>query len=224
MADQKENMKNIISGTFFVVGILLIVLAVFMIGKNRGLTQPKFQIDVLFSDVGGLIEGAPVQLAGVNVGTVSDISFLKQEVKSRRVRVKVNIFNRYRNQLKKKIRFAIKNEGILGEKLIKIYVGESGQKIDFNQPVLGANPLNVQDLAQVFADAAESFTKTSDDFNKIDVQELSDVLSDTAQSLTLTSRGINDILTEMNYISIKSKRLLDRLEQKIIDDDLFKVF
>jgi len=216
--------KNFLSGMFFLGGIALTFVVIFMIGKEKGFTQPKFQVVVLFRDVGGLIEGARVQLAGVNVGTVSDIRFLDKKVDGRRVRVEVSIFNRYKEQLSHDIRFSIKTEGILGEKLVEIHSEDGGAQVDLNQPVIGEDPLNVQDLAQVFSNAAESFTNTSDDFSKIDVVKLSKVLEETAQSLVITSQGLNTILTELNYISIKSKRLLDRLEQKIIDGDLFKVF
>jgi len=216
--------KNFLSGIFFLGGIVLILGIIFMIGKDKGLIQPKFQVEVLFRDVGGLIEGAPVQLAGVNVGTVSDISFLNERVEGRRVKVEVSIFNRYKGQLSQDVRFSIKTEGILGEKLVEIHSDESGAQVDLSQPVFGQDPLNVQDLAQVFSNAAESFTNTSNDFSKVDVVKLSEVLAETAQALVTTTKGLNAILTEMHYISIKSKRLLDRLEQRIIDGDLFKVF
>ncbi len=216
--------KNFLSGLFFLGGIVLIFVVIFTIGKERGFTQPKFQVAVLFRDVGGLIEGAPVQLAGVNVGTVSDIRFLDKKVNGRRVKVEVSIFKRYKKQLTQDVRFSIKSEGILGEKLVEIHSDDSGVLVDLSQPVIGEDALNVQDLAQVFSNAAESFTNTSQDFSKVDVVKLSKVLEETAQSLVITSKGINAILTELNYISIKSKRLLDRLEQKIIDGDLFKVF
>ena len=224
MMERKEFMIKFLAGIFFLIGLGLILMVVFTIGKNRGFTQPKFQVEVLFRDVGGLIEGAPVQLAGVNVGTVSDINFLEKQFQGRRVRVKLNIFDKYRRQMEQKVRFVIKTEGILGEKMIEINVGEGGGPVDLNQPIIGEDPLNVQDIAEVLANAAESFTKTSEAFNKVDVQELSEVLSETAQSLSATSKGISAILTEMHYISIKSKRLLDRLEQRIIDGNLFKVF
>ena len=222
--ERKEFMIKFFAGTFFLVGLGLVLMVIFTIGKNRGFTQPKFQVEVLFRDVGGLIEGAPVQLAGVNVGTVSDINFLEKEFQGRRVRVRLNIFDKYRRQMEQKARFVIKTEGILGEKMIEINVGGGGKVVDLNQPIIGEDPLNVQDMAEVFANAAESFTKTSEVFNRVDMQELSEVLSETAQSLSVTSKGINTILTEMYYISIKSKRLLDRLEQRVIDGNLFKVF
>ncbi len=221
---KKVWMQNLFSGAFFIVGILVILCVVFLIGKDKGFVQPKFQVTVLFRDVGGLIEGAPVQLAGVNVGTVSKISFLDREVDGRKVGVVTSIFSKYRKQLRGDVIFSIKTEGILGEKLIEIHSGQGEAALDFSKPLIGQDPLNVQDLAVVFSEAAESFTKTSDDFNEVDVQEMSQVLADTAESLMATSQGINKIVEEMQYISIKSKRMLDRLEQRIIDGDLFKVF
>ena len=222
--ENRNFIRNILTGIFFLGGVALVILVVFMIGKERGFTQSKFQVTVLFRDIGGLIEGAPVQLAGVNVGTVADIGFLDEEVEGRRVKVVVNIFDRYKKQLSQKVRFAIKTEGILGEKLMEITVGEGGLHVDLSRPIIGQDPLNVQDLAQVFAEAAEAFTKTSEDFSKVDVQELSEVLAETAQSLAVTSKGVNAVLDDLYYISIKSKRLLDRVEQRVIDGNLFKVF
>ena len=222
--ERKEFMIKFFAGIFFLVGLGLIFMVIFTIGKSRGFTQPKFRVEVLFRDVGGLIEGAPVQLAGVNVGTVSDINFLEEEFQGQRVRVRLNIFDKYKRQMAQKVRFAIKTEGILGEKLVEINVGEGGKVVDLNQPIIGEDPLNVQDVAEVFANAAESFTRTSEAFNKVDMQELSEALSETAHSLSVTSRGVNTALTEIRYIFIKSKRLLDRLEQRVIDGNLFKVF
>lgn len=222
--DKNITIRNLVSGLFFICGIAAILLIVFTIGKDKGFTQAKFKAIVLFRDVGGLVEGAPVQLAGVNVGTVSDIRFLEKKVDGRRVKVIVDIFDKYRNQLTKNVRFSIKTEGILGEKLIEVHSDEDGAPVDFSRPIIGEDHLNVQDMAQVFADAAESFTKTSEDFSKVDIQDLSKVLSDTAKSLSETSKGINGVIADMRYISIKSKRILNRLEQKIIDGDLFKVF
>jgi phospholipid/cholesterol/gamma-HCH transport system substrate-binding protein len=222
--EQKEFMVKFFAGIFFLLGLGLILMVIFTIGKNKGFTQPKFQVEVLFRDVGGLIEGAPVQLAGVSVGTVSDINFLDREFQGRRVKVRLNIFDKYKRQMEQEVRFVIRTEGILGEKMIEINVGKGGKVVDLSQPIIGEDPLNVQDIAEVFSDAAESFTETSDIFNKIDMQGLSEVLSETANSLSLTSKGVNEILEEMYYISIKSKRLLDRLEQRVIDGNLFKVF
>ncbi len=224
MKDHKEFIKNFIAGLFFLGGILLLLFVILSLGKDKGLTQPKFQVVVHFKDVGGLMEGAPVRLAGVNVGTVSDVQFLPAEVNGYRVRVLINIFNKYESQLVHEAGFEIMTEGILGEKLIAITALDNEKLFNRDVPILGNDVIDVQDLAEVFSQAAKSFTKTSEDLNEVDYQEMSEVLAEAVESLMETSKGINRTLDEFRYVTHKTKRILDRVEQKLIDGNLFKVF
>ena len=222
--DKKELTKELLAGLFFFLGIFLLVTFVIILGGNKGLAQSKFQVTVLYRNVGGLMEGAPVRLSGVNVGTVDNVEFLNQEFDGRRVEVTLNILSRYRKQLENNLRFTIQTEGILGEKLIEIDVLREGPKVDLKNPVIGEDPLDVEDMAEVFAKAAESFTATADQLSQIDVVGLSKVMEDSSESLLITSRGINEIMEELQEITKKTKRLLDRVEQKVIEGNLFKVF
>ncbi|HBO97577.1 MAG TPA: hypothetical protein DE315_00590 [Candidatus Omnitrophica bacterium] len=222
--EKKELTKELLAGLFFFLGIFLLVTFVIILGGNKGLAQSKFQVTVFYRNVGGLMEGAPVRLSGVNVGTVDNVEFLNQEFDGRRVEVTLNILSQYRKQLENNLRFTIQTEGILGEKLIEIDVLREGPKADLKNPVIGEDPLDVEDMAEVFARAAESFTKTADQLSQIDVVGLSSVMEDSSQSLLITSRGINEVMDELQEITKKTKRLLDRVEQKVIDGNLFKVF
>jgi len=224
MAGRKDLIREILAGAFFLLGVIVLFVFIFTIGRDKGLTEKKFQISILFRNVGGLTEGAPVRLAGVNIGTVSMIEFLEEETQGRRVRVELNIFEKFRKQLNGSVRFTIKTEGLLGEKLIEIYDVAGKDKLDLSQPVIGEDPFDVQDLAVVFSGAAESFTKTSTELSKIDMIGLTNVMTESSEALLTTSNGINGMLDEMQEIILKSKRLLDRVEQKLIDGNLFKVF
>ena len=183
---------------FFVIGIVLILIVVLAIGIEKGITQPKFQAKVLFREVGGLGVGAPIRLSGVNIGTVAKIDFLDEKVSGRGVEATLNIFRRYRKQVERASNVAIQTEGLLGGKIIAISTTGVGSPLELSNPILGQDPLDVQGLAEAFGD--------------------------TAVSLTETSRSMNSILDEMRYISRASKRLLDRIEQRVIDGSLFKVF
>ena len=224
MAGRKDLIREILAGAFFLLGVIVLFVFIFTIGRDKGLTEKKFQISILFRNVGGLTEGAPVRLAGVNIGTVSSIEFLEQETQGRRVKVELNIFEKFRKQLNGSVRFTIKTEGLLGEKLVEIYDVAGKDKLDLSRPVIGEDPFDVQDLAVVFSGAAESFTKTSTELSKIDMIGLTNVMTESSEALLTTSNGINGMLDEMQEIILKSKRLLDRVEQKLIDGNLFKVF
>ncbi|MBP9854424.1 MAG: MCE family protein [Candidatus Omnitrophica bacterium] len=215
--------KNFLAGLFFLLGIFLIVAFIFTLGKDKGLTESKFQIQVIFRDIGGLSEGAPARLSGVNVGNVARIDFLDEPIDGRNVLVVMNIQERFRKQFNQNVHFSIATEGVLGEKLMEISVIEGGSP-DLTKPFIGEDPLDVADLTQTFSQAAQSFTKTAEEMSKIDMVELSDVMMQSSRALLTTSESLDQIMKEIDEISHKSKRLFDRLEQKLIEGELFKVF
>ena len=198
--EKKEVTRTLYAGLFFIIGVILIGVVVLTIGMEKGLTQPKFTAEVLFSQVGGLSVGAPVRLSGVNVGTVGKIDFLKQEVAGRNVVVTLNLFKRYKSQIEKGYSFVIKTEGVLGQKLISINKDSTGngRKLNIGEPIVGEDPLDVQDLAKTFGQ--------------------------TAVSLQETAKGMGVVMSEVDDNFKKIKRVLNRIEERLVEGSLFKVF
>jgi len=191
-------LKKMIAGLFFLLCILLIVGVAFIIGLEKGFTEPKISMTVLFKKVGGLSLGAPVRLSGVNVGTVSDIDFLNEELEGRGVKVVLSLYARYKKQLHKTVNIAIITEGVLGDKIVELSTHPKFNRADLSQIIIGEDPLDVQSLAETFGEAALALLETS---KRIDV-----------------------IIKDLKSISISSKRLLNRIEQRIIEGNLFKLF
>ncbi len=198
--EKKEFSVKLYAGLFFIIGVILICVVVLTIGVEKGLTQPKFKAQVLFSQVGGLSLGAPVRLSGVTVGTVSKIDFLKEEIDGRNVIVTLSLFKRYQLQIERGHNFVIKTEGVLGQKLIAISQNSirNGRKIDTDNPIIGEDPLDVQDLAKTFGQ--------------------------TAVSLQDTATGMVGVMDEIDDNFKKIKRVLNRIEERLIEGSLFKVF
>lgn len=198
--EQKELSRNFYAGLFFIIGIVLICVVVLSIGMEKGITQSKFKMRVLFREVGGLVVGAPIRLSGVNVGTVAKIDFLHEEVAGRNVEVTLNLYSRYRDQLEESDSFQIKTEGVLGQKFVQINKNRSSskQRIDFNQAAIGEDPLDVQDMAKTFGQ--------------------------TAISLQETAKAIDSVMVEVKDRFKTIKRVLNRLEQRLIDGTLIRVF
>ncbi len=191
-------LKKFFAGLFLIASISAFVWVIFLLGIEKGLTEPKFPMTVLFIKVGGLAEGAPVRLSGVTVGTVATIDFLDQEVDGRGVKVSLNLYKKYQDQLYKSSNFAIITEGVLGEKMVEITTDPNFRRLDLSQPVIGVDPLDVQNLAETFGEAAVALLEAS--------------------------KTIDTITRELKVISGSTRRLLNRIEQRIIDGTLFKVF
>ena len=195
---ENNSIKKIMAGLFFLMGIVLIGWSIFVIGFDRGLSQPKFQVIVLFNEVGGLVEGAPIRISGVNVGVVGQINFLDEPIEKRSLKVNLNIFKKYELQFRKCSRVSIKTEGVLGQKLIEISENSNRKIFDLARPIIGEDPLDVEDMAEV--------------------------ITRTAISLQKTSEGVHDAMGDLKIISRKTGRLLNRFEEKLMEGSLFKIF
>src|SRR5512136_2132057 len=62
-------------GLFILFAVLLFCGGVLMMGDKTKMFVPKGTLSLLMTDVAGLKVGAPVWLAGVDVGLVTDINF-----------------------------------------------------------------------------------------------------------------------------------------------------
>ena len=196
--ERSEFIKKFLAGLFFVLGIGILVGVIFIIGLERGFSQPKFQVTALFKEVGGLSHGAPIRISGLAVGNVGGIEFLDQEIAGRNLKVTLNIYTKYEAQFKKCSRVGIKTEGVLGEKFIEMSSDPQAQPFDLSGPVLGQDLLDVEDIAKV--------------------------MTETAASLQGTSSNANKLLDDLDNLSQKSRRIMNRFEEKLMEGSLFKVF
>jgi phospholipid/cholesterol/gamma-HCH transport system substrate-binding protein len=198
MENNGGHFKKLAAGLFFILGLGLIAVSVFYIGLDRGLTEPKFQIIVLFNQVGGLVEGSPIRISGVDVGVVGSVDFLSQPIEGRSLKVRLDIYKKYEFEFRKCSKISIRTEGVLGQKLIEISEDHSLKAFDPTAPIIGEDPLDVEDMAAV--------------------------ITSTAISLQATSQGVQDVLHGWKDVSYKTKELLNRVDEKLLEGNLFKVF
>jgi phospholipid/cholesterol/gamma-HCH transport system substrate-binding protein len=195
---KKNFTKEIMAGIFFVLGIAIIIFILFFVGLKEGIIESKFSVEVVFKNVGGLEIGAPVRLSGVNVGYVSQVDFLREPIADKKVRVVLSIYEKYKNQVEKCSDYSIKTAGILGDKLIEISPPKKGEICNIKKPFIGKEPLDIQSWAENLQHTSNSFRKLADETTKITKQ--------------------------LYYVSYTFKRLLDRIEDKLIKGKLLKVF
>lgn len=114
-----------IAGLFVLVGLLLIGYLAFRIGDTQFLTSDRFVVFAEFSNVGGLKEGSKVRLAGVSVGTVTEISL---DPESYFARVKLSLEPGI--DLDDDTIASIKTNGLIGDKFIDLLPGGSGVDLE----------------------------------------------------------------------------------------------
>src|SRR4029450_12528675 len=67
-------------GLVSVVAIALAALMIFLLSGQGGFFWQRYTIKTIFANVAGLGSGAPVRVAGLEVGTVEDVRFVGDRV------------------------------------------------------------------------------------------------------------------------------------------------
>jgi phospholipid/cholesterol/gamma-HCH transport system substrate-binding protein len=141
-------------GLFTVIGLLILVAGIFIIGKKKNLFGDTFHIYGTFNNVGGLQVGNNIRFAGINVGTVEDISIISDTM----IRVDMVLQSKIKPFLKSTSFASIGSDGLMGDKLITITPGAANTSVLANgSRIITINPLDfdksIAKLTKVAANA-----------------------------------------------------------------------
>jgi phospholipid/cholesterol/gamma-HCH transport system substrate-binding protein len=103
-------------GTFVISGLALIILLLYMIGKNRNLFGSSLIIKAKFENVQGLKSGNNVRYGGIDIGTVDEIVFIDDST----LEVNMRIENKMKEIIRKNAIVSIGTDGLVGNKVINI--------------------------------------------------------------------------------------------------------
>jgi phospholipid/cholesterol/gamma-HCH transport system substrate-binding protein len=106
-------------GLFATITLLLLVIAIFVIGRQKNLFGSVFSVSTVFHSVSGLKVGNNVRFGGIDVGTIDDI----QLVTDTTVRVDMVIQSNVKRFIHKDAVASISSDGLMGDKVIVIAAG-----------------------------------------------------------------------------------------------------
>ena len=165
-------------GLFVFIGLALLAVLLIQFSKGTSLFHGTYNLQLHASNVGGLQERAKVLLAGVQVGSVSDIK-LSDDTKS--VTILLKIYNNFK--IYGDARFVIEQSGFLGDQYVAIVPTDNlGSYLTNNAPVNCEPPFNLQEVAR----SAAGFV------NRID---------DTAQKLDASITDLRRVVLNVNTLT-----------------------
>ncbi len=147
------------TGIFTIVGVLILVGAIFVIGSNKNLFGNSFNIYSTFRNVSGLEVGNNIMFAGIKVGTIESINFISDTL----VRVDMRMDADVQPYLKKDALATVGSSGIMGDKMINIKPGTVNETVllkDGDQ-LNALDPVGFDELIEKFtlvADNTETIT------------------------------------------------------------------
>ena len=129
MAATKSRRRDILVGLFVVAALAASLVMIVLLGSEQGIFRPRFELRAIFSNVSGLRAGAPVFVAGLNVGSVRKLQFAPPAVEGEvaaRVEVVLDVDARYQAQIRSDSVATVGSVGLLGDKSVEITVGSLG--------------------------------------------------------------------------------------------------
>ncbi len=112
----KRLMSNIKLGLFVIAGLLVLVVLLYMIGKNRSLFGSTYVLKARFENVQGLVAGNNVRFSGIQAGTVKRVNILSDTV----IELTMIIDTKLKPIIRKNAIVSIGTDGFVGNKVVNI--------------------------------------------------------------------------------------------------------
>jgi len=141
-------------GIFIVAALLFFSGGILVMGDKTKFFIPKGKLSVIMTDVAGLKVGAPIWLAGVDVGLVTDIRFEHPD-RTNAVEVVMEIERESLKKIGRDSHITVKTRGLLGEK----YVDVTPSQVVAEHPETRLYGTSVAKLDDVMQKAGSAFDR-----------------------------------------------------------------
>lgn len=197
-------------GIFTIAGILLFVLGIFIIGSKQNMFGNTYKIYGTFNNVGGLGIGNNIRFAGINVGTVEDITIVSDSL----VRVDMLMKDEVRPFIKTDAMASIGGDGLMGDKLITIVSGNNPntELLPVGGQIRTTNPVDFDKIIAKFTNVANNAEIITNELAGMAIQiregngtiskllytdDLSKSLEGTARNAQLVTGSLANIASEI---------------------------
>ena len=141
-------------GIVALVALALAILLIFLVSGEGGMFWQRYHLKTVFTEIPGLKEGAPVRVAGVEVGSVSGLEFIGD-----RVEVTLQLAKEHQSRITDTSTASLGSVSLLGEAAVDITPSSRGTPI----PEWGYVPSGraVGSLADVTTQATRSLEEAT---------------------------------------------------------------
>ncbi|TFF37486.1 MlaD family protein [Mucilaginibacter psychrotolerans] len=214
MAKQGEN--NIKLGLFVLAGLLVMMVAFYMIGKNRNIFGSDFELKVRFANLNGLMEGNNVLFSGIQAGTVKSIRMVNDTT----IEVAMQIDSKVKPFIHKNALAAIGTEGLMGNKVINITpINLASEPVNSGDELAVQKMVSTDEMLQTLSKTNSNIARISEALKstvlRLDSSAIFDVLNDKTIGISLrsslhnidkASRNANDLTAGLNELVVRIKQ------------------
>jgi phospholipid/cholesterol/gamma-HCH transport system substrate-binding protein len=111
-------------GLVSIFAIIMATTLIFLLSGSGGFFWQRYSIKTMFANIAGLKEGAPVRVAGVEVGSVSELNFIRDQVE-----VVMEVNRDHQSRITTTSVAVLGSVSLLGEAAVDITAASSGMPI-----------------------------------------------------------------------------------------------
>ncbi len=117
---RKNDQKNLLKvGVFLSLLTVVVMVMIMSIGKENSIFDRKIDIRARVANVSALKVGSYVELKGIRIGSVTDISIRSED----EVQITMTILEKQLKWIKQDSKVSISTAGLVGDKFVEIYGG-----------------------------------------------------------------------------------------------------
>ena len=223
-------------GLFIAGGLMIFIVTVFIIGRQKNLFVPVYKLTTTFYNVSGLQVGNNIRFSGINVGTVDNIKIINDSS----VQVDMLIQKNVQKFIKADCEAVIGSAGLIGDRILIITQGsfdaalaKDGQQITSKEPVepdaiMGSLQVTADNAAIISLQLAEIMTKVNSGNGTLGrfIQDstIAENINQTIVNLKKSSKGLDENMhaAKENFLFRGYYRRKEKAAEKIKNDSVEK--
>jgi phospholipid/cholesterol/gamma-HCH transport system substrate-binding protein len=223
-------------GLFIAGGLMIFIVTVFIIGRQKNLFVPVYKLTTTFYNVSGLQVGNNIRFSGINVGTVDNIKIINDSS----VQVDMLIQKNVQKFIKADCEAVIGSAGLIGDRILIITQGSSdaalakdGQQITSKEPVepdaiMGSLQVTADNAAIISLQLAEIMTKVNSGNGTLGrfIQDstIAENINQTIVNLKKSSKGLDENMhaAKENFLFRGYYKRKEKAAEKIKADSIEK--
>jgi phospholipid/cholesterol/gamma-HCH transport system substrate-binding protein len=164
----RDRRLSIVVGLFALGALVLFAIAVLSLTSQTGPWIPRYPLVAYFQSVQGLIEGAPVRLAGKDVGIVESVAFGPLGGSKPPVEVRMAIDRDVQDRIRSDSRATIGTMGLLGDKYIELSMGSlEGRVLQPGAEVAATTPTDLPEMVEKGTQALDGIAELASNLNQV---------------------------------------------------------
>lgn len=154
--------RNVRVAVVAAIGAVFLIYGIYQVGRLFDVFATRYSLVTLVPSSAGLIEGAPVTLAGQRVGQIDEIRFIPVDRRrgENNIYMRLSLNERVRDQIREDSEAALRTQGLLGDRFVDISPGSMGYAVMGEGDTIPSRP--ALDYEEVLHTAAATLTEVQE--------------------------------------------------------------